>query len=90
MYRKIDWITTYHQVLKDLNIVLKKHIPILHANRRMADVLKQPPMAAFRRPRNLKDAVVRTKLENPLLQTKDDIHVLLAPISKNIGGNILS
>ena len=63
---RVPMITTYHSVLKDLNTILKKHIPILYANKRMADVFKEPPMAAFRRPRNLKDMVVRTKLKNPL------------------------
>ena len=58
-------VNTYHQVLKDLNTILKKHIPILHTNQRMTEVLKEPPMAAFRGPRNLKDMMVRTKLENP-------------------------
>jgi hypothetical protein len=38
----------------------------LHTNTRMADVFKDPPMAYFRRPRNLKDMVVRTRLDNPL------------------------
>ena len=32
----------------------------------MAELFKDPPMAAFRRPRNLKDMVVRAKLDNPL------------------------
>jgi hypothetical protein len=32
----------------------------------MAELFKDPPLAAFRRPRNLKDMVVRAKLDNPL------------------------
>ena len=32
----------------------------------MAKVFKDPPMAAFRRPRNLKDIIIRTRLDNPL------------------------
>lgn len=32
----------------------------------MADLFKDPPMATFKRPRNLKGMVVRAILENPL------------------------
>ena len=63
---RVPMVTTYHPVLKDLTNILKRHIPILHTNKRMSEVFKDPPMAAFRRPRNLKDMVVRTHLENPL------------------------
>lgn len=63
---RVPLVTTYHPVLKNLNGVLKKNLPILHSNKRMVEVFKEPPMAAFRRPRNLKDMVVRTRLENPL------------------------
>jgi hypothetical protein len=35
-------------------------------NESRARVFKNPPMAAFRRPRNLKDIIIRTRLDNPL------------------------
>lgn len=63
---RVPVVTTYHPVLEDLSNVLKKHMPILNVNKIMADVFKTSHTAAFRRPRNLKDMVVRTKLENPL------------------------
>ena len=63
---RVPVVTTYHPVLEDLSNFLKKHIPILNVNKIMADVFKTSHTAAFRRPRNLKDMVVRTKLENPL------------------------
>ncbi|XP_048765266.2 uncharacterized protein LOC125673022 [Ostrea edulis] len=63
---RVPLVTRYHPALKNINSILKKHQPILHANKRMAGVLKEPPMAFFRRPRNLKDMIVRTKMDNPL------------------------
>ena len=63
---RVPLVTTYHPVLKNLNSILRKNLPILHTNERMAELFKDPPMAAFRRPRNLKDMVVRAKLDNPL------------------------
>lgn len=46
---RVQVITTYHPVLKDLNTNLKKHIPILHTNQRMDEASKEPSKAAFRR-----------------------------------------
>nr|XP_022316718.1 uncharacterized protein LOC111120285 [Crassostrea virginica] len=63
---RVPLVTTYHPVLKNLNSILKQNLPILHSNKRMVEVFKEPPLAAYRRPRNLKDMVVRTRLDNPL------------------------
>lgn len=32
----------------------------------MADLFKNPPMAAFKRPRKLKDMIMRARLDDPL------------------------
>lgn len=63
---RVPLVTTFHPVLKSLNAILRRHLPVLYNNERMATVFKEPPMAAFRRPRNLKDMVVRARLDNPL------------------------
>jgi hypothetical protein len=63
---RVPLVTTYHPVLKDLSSILKKHLHILHNNTSMANVLKDPPMASFIRPRNWNDMVVRARLDNPL------------------------
>jgi hypothetical protein len=36
----------------------------------MAELFKDPPVAAFRRARNLKDIVVRAELDNPMVALK--------------------
>ena len=53
-------VTTYHLVLKDLNTILKKTYPHSLTNQIMAEVFKEPPLTAIRRPRNLKDMVVES------------------------------
>jgi hypothetical protein len=40
-------VTTYHPVLKDLTNILKRHIPILHTNKRMSEVLSWLPSDAL-------------------------------------------
>lgn len=42
-------------------------MPIIYTNERMADLFKDPRVAAFKRPRNLKNMVERARLDNPLL-----------------------
>jgi hypothetical protein len=37
----------------------------VHENESIVDVFRDPPMASFRHPRNLKDMVARTRLKNP-------------------------
>lgn len=53
----------------------------------MADLFKDPPMAAFKRQRNLKDMVVRGRLYNPLpnsgFKTCSDARCLLCKHSTN-------
>ena len=84
---KVPFVTTYHPVLRGLNAVLKKNLPILYSNDKMVEVFKNPPMAAFKRPRNLKDMVVRTKLKNPLpnggFRTCSDTRCLLCKHSSD-------
>lgn len=84
---RVPLVTTYHPALKNLNTILKSNLPILYTNERMADLFKDPPMAAFKRPRNLKDMVVRARLDNPLpnggFKTCSDTRCLLCKHSTN-------
>ncbi|XP_065925150.1 uncharacterized protein [Magallana gigas] len=63
---RVPLVTTYHPALKNINSILRDNLPILYTNERMADLFKDPPMGAFKRPRNLKDMVVRARLDNRL------------------------
>lgn len=57
--------TTCHPVLKNLN--RRNNQPILYTNERMADLFKNRPIAAFKRPRNLKDIVLsENKIRKPI------------------------
>lgn len=60
-------VTTYYPALKNLNSILRDNLPIVYSNEKMADLFKDPPMATLKRPRNIKDMVVRARLENRLL-----------------------
>jgi hypothetical protein len=61
---RVPLVTTYHHALKNINTctILKSHLTILYNNERMARDFIDPPMAAFRLPRNLKNIIVRSRL----------------------------
>ena len=58
-------MVTYHPGLPKLHQILRRHLPILHASERMKQVMPNPPLVAYRRPKNLKDLLVRATLNPP-------------------------
>ena len=59
--QRLPLVITYHPGLPN---ILKKHLPILHASDRLRDAVPDPPMVAFRRPKNLRDLLVWAELKN--------------------------
>ena len=62
--QRLPLVITYHPGLPKIANILKKHLPILHASGRLRDAVPNPPMVAFRRPKNLRDLLVRAELKN--------------------------
>ncbi|XP_048729663.2 uncharacterized protein LOC125647009 [Ostrea edulis] len=60
---RVPLVTTYHPASKDLNKILKDNFPKLLDNPRLAREFGEPPMVSFRRSRNIKDLVVRARLD---------------------------
>lgn len=85
--RKTDTCYYLSSALKNLNSILRNNVPFLYTNECMADLFKDPPMATFKRPRNLKGMVVRAILENPLpnggFKTCSDARCFLCKHSTN-------
>ena len=57
-------ITTYHPALSSMMKVVQKLRPMLKSTEEHRKVFPEPPFIAFRRCRDLKDIVVRSKLYN--------------------------
>ena len=55
-------MVTYHPILPSFHLTTKRHLPILHASERLRRAFEHPPLIAFRRPRNLRDLLVRATL----------------------------
>ena len=53
---------TYHPILPSFQSITKRHLPTLQTSERLRDAFLHPPLIAFRRPRNLRDLLVRAPL----------------------------
>ena len=59
------FVTTYNPSLPNFNNIIKKYYPILTSSDRCKNAFKDPPLLAYRRPRNLHDTLVRAKIKIP-------------------------
>ena len=59
------FVTTYNPSLPNFNNIIKKYYPILTASDRCKNAFRDPPLLAYRRPRNLRDTLVRAKVKTP-------------------------
>lgn len=71
--------------LTGLNLILTINISILYTNERMANLFKDPLIAAVNRPWNFNDVVVSAKSDNPVpngcFKTCSDVRCLLCKYS---------
>ena len=61
---RVPLVTTYHPALSSMMKVVQKLHPILKSTEEHRKVFPEPPFIAFRRCKNLKDILVRSKLYN--------------------------
>ena len=59
------FVTTYNPSLPNFNNIIKKYYPIITASDRCKNAFKDPSLLAYRRPRNLRDTLVRAKIKTP-------------------------
>ena len=62
---RIPLVHTYNPALPNISSILLKHLPVLHSSDRCRKAILEPPMAAFRRPTNLKDMLVHSTTTPP-------------------------
>ena len=59
---KVPLVTSYHPCLPPLGKITKENHHILHTSDRLASAIPDLPVLAFRRPRNLRDLIVRAEV----------------------------
>ena len=62
---RVPLVVTYHPNLASLSKITKKHLNVLHTSPRLRQAIPNLPLIAFRRPKNLRDLLVRAKLNTP-------------------------
>ena len=65
----VPLVTTYHLGLTGLTKIVNKHLPILHASKKLKQAIPNPPLVTFRQPKNLRDLLVRSALTTPAPST---------------------
>ena len=62
-------VVTYHPLLPSFASITRRHLHILHITERLRTAFPSPPLIAFRRPKNLKDLLVRAQLTSARRET---------------------
>ena len=57
-------MATYYPRLPRLNKITRNYLPVLHVSQRLKEAIPDAPIIAFRRPRNLRDLLVRAELKS--------------------------
>ena len=60
--KRIPFVVTFNPALPNLPSILRKLYPILTTSHRCQEAIPEVPMIAYRRPRNIKDDLVRSKI----------------------------
>ena len=58
----LRFVKTYHPDLPKVRGIVDKHWPIIDSSDHLSTVFPQKPIMAYRRPKNLRDHLVRAKL----------------------------
>ena len=67
---RLPFITTYNPASPNIYKVLRQKQPILHSTECLHETFKEAPVVAYRRSPNLRDLLVRAKLQNPAIATQ--------------------
>ena len=60
---RVPLVTTYDSRLPNLNKITRNYLPVLHVSERLKEAIPEAPMTAYRRPKNLRDLLVRAELK---------------------------
>ena len=61
---RVPYVLTYNPALRQIPSIIKKYIPVLQSSTKCADVFPNPPLISYRRPKNLRDLLVRAKIND--------------------------
>lgn len=78
-------IIRYHPGLPDINGILRQLHPILESDPRLKNIFDKPPILAFKRQKNLREIVVKSRLPNVTENNSDNRKDKYGPCRANGG-----
>ena len=66
--KRVPLVVTYHPNLPNLTALTKNNLPVLHASSLLKKAIPEWPLIAYRRPKNLRDLLVKAELKPAGLQ----------------------
>lgn len=61
--QRVPFVVTFHPDLPPIRNIIDKHWPTIESSERLAKMFPQKPVVAYRRPKSLRDLLVRAKLK---------------------------
>jgi len=58
----VPFVITYHPALSNLSNIVREHWPTIQKHPELCQIFKEPPVLAFRKPKSLKDILVRADI----------------------------
>ena len=62
--KRVPFVMTYHPDGPNLHTIVHKRMDILHSSDLMREIFPEAPIIAYRRPKNLKDHLVRARVDS--------------------------
>ena len=59
---RVPFVITYHSTLSNLSNIVREHWTTIQKHPELCKIFKKPPVLAFRKPKSLKDILVRAEV----------------------------
>ena len=60
---RVPLVTTYNPAFNQIHNIVRKHMHLINDDDKLSQVFPSPPIAAFRRPRNIRDLLVNARVK---------------------------
>ena len=61
-HNRVPFVITYHPALSNLSNIAREHWTTIEKHPELCKIFKEPPILAFRKPKSLKDILVRADI----------------------------
>ena len=76
---RVPYVITYNPALRQIPSITKKYFPVLQSSTRCTEVFPGPPLIAYRRPKSLRNYLVRAKINSNINNNSNSTNPPLNP-----------